>query len=165
MKPALSREHSKVASERLDVNSKVASALEDGLDGLLVMVVSSATGRATSHEYSAGDWSTRFAVEAATLNACVPVARPEYVTGEVQVFGDSPSREQWNVAPATSAEKLKVASVLAEGFGGPATMDVSIAPGGGACDRPAVLGGSAGLHAVRVHGADGEDVRSARQGR
>ena len=53
-------------------------------------------------------------------------------TGEVQGCGDSPSREQWNVARATSAEKLKVASVLAEGLGGPATMDVSIAPGGGA---------------------------------
>ena len=83
-------------------------------------------------------------VEAATLNPCVPVARPEYVTGDVQLFGDSPSREQWNVAPATAAEKLKVASALAEGFGGPATIDVSIAPGAGAATSQRYSAGAPG---------------------
>src|SRR5204862_7818846 len=49
-----------------------------------------------------------------------------------QSFAIPPSSAQRKVAPGTLAAKLKVASGLAEGSGGAATMDVSIDVGGAA---------------------------------
>src|SRR5436190_3111230 len=77
VKPPRSSEHSKVASERFDLNSKVAAAESEGSEGLVVILVSSPCGRATVHEYSAGVASTRLPLAAATLNECFPPPRPE----------------------------------------------------------------------------------------
>src|SRR5436190_1705571 len=77
VRPAPSSEHSKVASERFDVNSNVASAESDGSDGLPVILVSSGWGSAIVQEWSAGVSSTTSPFEAATVNECFPPARPE----------------------------------------------------------------------------------------
>src|SRR5918997_1759085 len=66
---------------------------------------------------------------ARTRSWCTPTGRSEYRAGEVQALNAAPSSEHSNVEPASLAEKVSSAEVLAVSAGGPEAIVVSAGVG------------------------------------
>src|ERR687896_571145 len=124
---APSIEHWKTTPGVCDENSNVGVRSIVWSAGFTSMVVIGAVMTPISQLYSAGVASMLpSAPIERTTKKCSPIARPAYVTPEVQGWKPSSlSSEHWNVEPGSLEEKVRVALVLAVSALGPESIVVS----------------------------------------
>src|SRR5688572_7135944 len=123
-KGAESSLHSNVTRRSDDENSNVASSLLMGSRGFLVIVVSGSSVSIRHVQVAGAASALPAASRARTWKVCVPSAS-DWELGEVQVENEPASTLHSKVEPGSVEVKVKSASPLLLGSGGPVSILVS----------------------------------------